>query len=164
MAGACRNCGAPMPVGRGTCQYCGAEVERLHRRPLPEQIEPGVPVAADEFERALPSLVRDLEAALPDRAVKVEEDSGGLLQHRPYRIWLLSVRVGQHTFELTRNSEDEELVPTVRFGRQTEVVQKIPVSSHIDWLIELRKRLREHFSSGAAYEAIGSITSLLGEG
>lgn len=155
----CRECGAPVRFGDLTCRYCDAEVRQSH--PAREKIEPGVPVAADEFERALPSLVRTLEAALPRDAVTMERDSGTFLDRHPYRIQLVSARVGQYTFELTR--QDEELVPTVSFSERGSITEQRTLTSHIEWLIQLRQRL-QHVSSPAANEAIGSIASLLGEG
>lgn len=155
----CRKCGAPVRFGVLTCRYCHADVRPTH--PWPEEIEPGVPVGADEFERALPSLVRALEAALPGDAVALELDSGSLFDRHPHRIQLVSARVGQYTFELIR--QDEELVPTVSFRPRNSVPELRTLPSHVDWLIQLRQGLR-HVSSPAANEAIGSIASLLGEG
>jgi len=91
----------------------------------------------------------------------MELDSGSLFDRYPHRIQRVSVRLGQYTFELIR--QDEELIPTVTLGGRSSVTEQTTLPSHVDWLIQLRQRL-QHISSPAAYEAIGSIASLLGEG
>src|SRR5215471_1701793 len=133
----CRECGAPVRFGDSTCRYCHADIRSTH--PWPEEVGPGGPVGAYEFERALPSLVRALEAVLPGDAVAMELDSGSLFDRYPHRIQRVSVRLGQYTFELIR--QDEELIPTVTLGGRSSVTEQTTLPSHVDWLIQLRQRL-----------------------